>query len=114
MFTSFTRDDTMLASELTHQTTMPISAPLATLVRNELGHASFHSKVMDAWYARAHIVDGADEAIAVPFALRCDCNGNWSVSVSPFCESDLVEAFATIVPGIEFVEMPRGRVSRAA
>lgn len=113
MFTSFTRDDTMLASELMHQVTMPIPAPLATLVRGELGfHPSFHSKVMDAWYARAIITD-AECLDEVPFALRCDRNGNWFVSVSPFAEMDLAEAFATIVPGIEFIEL-RGRNARAA
>lgn len=120
MFTTFTRDNTMLASELMHQITQTIPPVLASLVVNELGTQSFHGKVIDSWYARAHISEHnaeSDACRAVPFALRCDRNGNWFISCSPFDEMDLAEAFATLVPGIEFIELPRsdnGRMRRAA
>lgn len=120
MFTTFTRDDKMLASELMHQVTQQIPTPLASLVRNELGAPSMHKKTLDAWYARAHISERCDDmeaCRAVPFALRCDQNGNWFLSCSPFDEMELAEAFGTLVPGIEFIELPRsddGRVRRAA
>jgi hypothetical protein len=95
--TTFSRDDTMLATELTHQITQGISPCLASLIRNEIGQPSFHSKVMDAWYARAHL-----EEVDVPFALRCDQNGNWSISVPMELESSLAECVGNLVPGIEF------------
>jgi hypothetical protein len=95
--TTFSRDDQMPAFELTHQITQGLSPCLASLIRNELGEPSFHSKVMDAWYARAHL-----EEVAVPFALRCDRNGNWSISVPMELESALAECVGALVPGIEF------------
>lgn len=95
--TTFARDDQMLACELTHQVTQGISPCLASLIRNELGQPSFHSKVMDAWYARAHL-----EEVDVPFALRCDLNGNWSIAVPVEMEAAFIECVGAIVPNIEF------------
>jgi hypothetical protein len=101
--TTFSRADTMLACELTHQVTQGISPCLASLIRNELGAPSFHSRVMDAWYAKAHL-----EEVDVPFALRCDRNGNWAISVPMELESALAECVGSLVPGIEFEVIPVG------
>lgn len=116
-FTSFTRDDQMLANELIHQIEMPVSNAVASLMVRELGDPSFRSKLTSAWYARAHLNDGfiypADHKV-VPFALRWDNNGNATVVVSVGRLEDLSECFRHIITGLEIVELPRGRVNRAA
>lgn len=110
VLTSFTKDDEMLANELMHQVTMPIPAPTATLIVGEVGLPSFRSPVVSAWYCKAHW-----GAISVPFALRVDHNGNWSVMVGMFRAADLYHCLDHIVPVmIEMIELPRGRANRAA
>jgi hypothetical protein len=58
---------------------------------------------MDAWYARAHL-----EEVSVPFALRCDRNGNWTIGVPMELECALAECVGSLVPGIEFEILAQG------
>lgn len=110
MLTSFIKDDAMLANELMHQVELPIPAPVATMIVGEVGLASFQSAFMTAWYLKAEW-----SSMTVPFALRVDHNGNWSVMVSLMRAADLHICLEHIVPNlIEIVELPRGRENRAA
>jgi hypothetical protein len=110
MLTSFLKDDAMLATELMYQITMPIPASVATLIVGEVGRPSFRSSLVTAWYVRAEW-----SSMQVPFALRCDFNGNWNVMVSMTRAADLHHCLDHIVPMmIEIIELPRGRANRAA
>lgn len=109
MLTSFTKDNAMRANELIHQVEFALPAPYATLITRELGLPSFRSSLMSAWYARAHY-----ESLDVPFALRCDKNGNWSMVVGMQNAPELSVCMGALVPdSIEIIEL-RGREARAA
>lgn len=110
MLTSFSKDDQMLANELVHQVTMPIPPTAATMIVAELGLPSFRSSLVTAWYVKAHW-----SMLSVPFALRCDDNGNWSTMVSMERAADLHLCLDHLMPDfIEILELPRGRNARAA
>lgn len=118
-FTSFTRDDQMLANELIHQIEMPVSNVFATMIAQEIGAPSFRSRYGCSWYVRAHVQTSAgyphpDARNSIPFCLRWDSNGNATVVVSFLRIEELEVAFRHIVTGVEIVELPRGRNARAA
>lgn len=109
MLTSFSKDNDMLANELSHYIELPIPPAAATLIVGELGLPSFRSSFVTAWYAKAHW-----STMSVPFALRCDANGNWSTLVSMDRAADLHQCLDHIMPDfIEIMEV-RGRNARAA
>lgn len=104
MLTAFTKDDQMLANELHHKVELPCAPVVATLITGEMGLPSFHSPVTTAWYGHAHL-----DELDVPFAMRCDPNGNWSMSVPMARIHDFYRVMEAIVPQtIEILEVPRG------
>jgi hypothetical protein len=79
------------------------------MIVGELGLPSFRSSLVTAWYSRAHW-----DQLDVPFALRCDHNGNWTAVVSMRNAPELGVCLGNVLPErIEIIEI-RGRNARAA
>jgi hypothetical protein len=106
MITMLQKDSALRAHEITHCVTEEIPPVLASLMRNELGDPCFASKHFSAWYGYAHC-----RGRKVPFVLRWDDLGRSTLSYPLFTRDLLSEMIGNLVPGVQIIELPRGRVA---
>jgi len=118
-FTEFLPRADMRARELEHCAMIALPLHVASLIRDELGDASYRGSQFASWYGDAVIHRDDRKTISCPFALRIDMRGNASMQVR-WCEAEHVAgAIVSLVPALLADVIPmqdRGyrRMGRAA
>ncbi len=107
---TFTKSDDMLANELSHPVTFPITAVLAGILIRELGNASFMARHGDAaWYIRAD-----HRGVRIPFTLRVTPSGATFIGCSWDEQCAVQVALSEIDPGLEIIPIGVRRPNRLA